>query len=59
MLADQVDYVVGVDAHGDEHVLAVVTAAVGSGWSLTARLTAIRPSRGCDRPSPVRSTSRR
>lgn len=29
MLADQVDYVVGVDTHRDEHVLAVVSAATG------------------------------
>ena len=29
MLADQVDYVVGVDTHRDEHVLAVVTAPAG------------------------------
>ncbi|MDQ2915408.1 MAG: IS110 family transposase [Chloroflexota bacterium] len=29
MLADQVDYVVGVDTHRDEHVLAVVVAATG------------------------------
>jgi hypothetical protein len=30
MLADQVDYVVGVDTHRDEHVLAVVTAPAGA-----------------------------
>ncbi|HEY8725075.1 MAG TPA: transposase, partial [Gaiellaceae bacterium] len=29
MLADQVDYVVGVDTHRDEHVLAVVVAPSG------------------------------
>jgi transposase len=29
MLADQVDYVVGVDTHRDEHMLAVVVAATG------------------------------
>ena len=29
MLADQVDYVVGVDTHRDEHVLAVVVASRG------------------------------
>jgi transposase len=29
MLADQVDYVVGVDTHRDEHVLAVVAAPTG------------------------------
>jgi hypothetical protein len=30
MLADQVDYVVGVDTHRDEHVLAVVVAPSGA-----------------------------
>jgi transposase len=30
MLADQVDYVIGVDTHRDEHVLAVVAAATGA-----------------------------
>ncbi len=30
MLADQVDYVVGVDTHRDEHVLAVVVAPTGA-----------------------------
>jgi transposase len=30
MLADELDYVVGVDTHLDEHVLAVVTAATGA-----------------------------
>ena len=30
MLADQVDYVVGVDTHRDEHVLAVVAASTGA-----------------------------
>jgi transposase len=30
MLADEVDYVVGVDTHRDEHVLAVVAAAAGA-----------------------------
>jgi transposase len=29
MLADQVDYVVGVDMHRDEHRLALVVAATG------------------------------
>jgi transposase len=39
MLADQVDYVVGVDTHRDEHVLAVVAASTGAvlaQWSLPA-----------------------
>ena len=30
MLADRVDYVVGVDTHRDEHVLAVVVASTGA-----------------------------
>ena len=30
MLADEVDYVVGVDTHRDQHVLAVVVAGTGS-----------------------------
>ena len=30
MLADELDYVIGVDAHRDEHVLAVVTAPAGA-----------------------------
>jgi transposase len=30
MLADQLDYVVGVDTHRDEHVLVVVTAPAGT-----------------------------
>ncbi|MGH7123401.1 MAG: IS110 family transposase [Stellaceae bacterium] len=30
MLADELDYVVGVDTHRDEHVLAVVTAPTGA-----------------------------
>jgi hypothetical protein len=29
MLADEVDYVVGVDTHRDQHVLAVVVAGTG------------------------------
>ena len=30
MLADEVDYVLGVDTHRDEHVVAVVTAPAGA-----------------------------
>jgi transposase len=30
MLADELDYVIGVDTHRDEHVLAVVSAATGA-----------------------------
>jgi transposase len=30
MLADEVDYVIGVDTHRDEHVLVIVTAPAGA-----------------------------
>lgn len=30
MLADELDYVLGVDTHRDEHVLVVVTAPAGA-----------------------------
>ena len=30
MLADELDYVIGVDTHRDEHVLAVITAPAGA-----------------------------
>ena len=30
MLADQVDYVIGVDTHRDQHTLAVVIAPAGA-----------------------------
>jgi transposase len=30
MLADELDYVLGVDTHRDEHVVAVVTAPAGA-----------------------------
>ena len=30
MLADELDYVLGVDTHRDEHVLAVVAAPAGA-----------------------------
>jgi hypothetical protein len=30
MLADELDYVLGVDTHRDEHVMAVVTAPAGA-----------------------------
>ncbi len=43
MLADQVDYVVGVDTHRDEHVLAVVVASTGS---VVARRSVATTSRG-------------
>lgn len=43
MLADQVDYVVGVDTHRDEHVLAVVVASTGA---VVARRSVPTTSRG-------------
>ena len=30
MLADELDYVIGVDTHRDQHVVAVVTAPAGA-----------------------------
>ena len=36
MLADELDYVVGVDTHRDEHVVAVVAAATGAGLARQA-----------------------
>jgi hypothetical protein len=30
MFADELDYVIGVDTHRDEHVLAVITAPAGA-----------------------------
>ncbi|HET9878600.1 MAG TPA: IS110 family transposase [Candidatus Limnocylindria bacterium] len=43
MLADELDYVVGVDTHLDEHVLAVVSAATGA---VVARLAVRTNPRG-------------
>ncbi len=42
MLADEVDYVVGVDTHRDEHVLAVVTAPAGAVIAGTAAAANLR-----------------
>ena len=45
MLADELDYVVGVDTHRDQHVLAVVAAPTGAlidRCRLTRRATARR-----------------
>jgi hypothetical protein len=44
MLEDQVDYVVGVDTHRDEHVLAVVVASTGA---IVAQGSVATTSRGC------------
>jgi transposase len=43
MLADEVDYVVGVDRHRDEHVLAVVVAPAGA---VVAQQTVATTARG-------------
>jgi transposase len=43
MLADQVDYVVGVDTHRDEHVLAVVAVSTGA---VVAQRSVVTTSRG-------------
>jgi len=40
MLADELDYVVGVDTHRDEHVLAVVVVPTGA---LVAQLAGVAP----------------
>jgi hypothetical protein len=40
MLADELDYVVGVDTHLDEHVLAVVVAPLGRRARATVRASA-------------------
>ena len=46
MLADQVDHVVGVDPHRDEHVLAVVVAPSGAGQSRTQLASYLLIARG-------------
>ncbi len=49
MLADEVDYVIGVDTHHDQHTLAVVVAPTGAVLAQTVRATAdtvrLRPQR--------------
>jgi hypothetical protein len=53
MLADELDYVIGVDTHRDEHALAVVAAPVGAvvaGTELCGR----KPSR--DIPEDARTS---
>jgi transposase len=42
MLADELDYVLGVDTHRDEHVLAVVTAPAGAVIAGTAAAANVR-----------------
>ena len=43
MLTDELDYVLGVDTHRDEHVLAIVTAPAGA---VVARTAAAADARG-------------
>jgi hypothetical protein len=43
MLADGVDYVIGVDTHRDQHTLAVVVAPTGAVLSQTAHTALARP----------------
>ena len=58
MLADELDYVLGVDTHRDEHVLAVVTAPAGAviaGRSAAANMRGYRELlRVADRHAPGR-----
>jgi transposase len=58
MLADELDYVVGVDTHRDAHVLAVVTAPAGAalaGSEIAARQSGYREAlRFADRHAPGR-----
>jgi transposase len=58
MLADELDYVVGVDTHRDAHVLAVVTAPAGAaiaGSEIAARLSGYREAlRFAERHAPGR-----
>jgi transposase len=58
MLADELDYVLGVDTHRDEHVLAIVTAPAGAVIAGTAAPTNARGYRAflrvADRHAPGR-----
>jgi transposase len=58
MLADELDYVIGVDTHRDEHVLAVVTAPAGAivaGMAAAANVRGYRELlRVAARPAPGR-----
>ena len=56
MLADEVDYVVGVDTHRDQHVLAVVAAPTGA---LIAQRAVRRIRVAMRRPCVSRSGTRR
>ena len=52
MLADELDYVLGVDTHRDDHVLAVVTAPAGAVVAGTAAPTHARGYRELLRLAP-------
>ena len=54
MLADELDYVVGVDTHRDEHVLAVVAAPAGA---VVARRAVAANARGYRRRCGSRSST--
>jgi hypothetical protein len=60
MLADELDYVLGVDTHRDEHVMAVVTAPAAAvyrrsgGARERARLPQAASHRRAVRPGPPR-----
>ncbi|MCW2964071.1 MAG: hypothetical protein JWO17_1323 [Actinomycetia bacterium] len=55
MLADGLDYVIGVDTHRDEHVLAVVAASTGA---LIAQRSVPTNAQGMPRPSASQSDTR-
>jgi hypothetical protein len=55
MLADELDFVVGVDTHLDEHVLAVVAAATGLCWrGKWCGQTSVATKRRCASRAPQR-----
>ncbi len=55
MLAEQVDYVVGVDTHRDQHALAIVDAHTGA---VIAQTTTAASARGYEEPSASRIGTR-
>ena len=55
MLADELDYVVGVDTHRDQHVLAVVVAPTGAVIAQrSVRTNAAATRRRCASPTSSR-----
>jgi hypothetical protein len=57
MLADELEYVVGVDTHRDEHVLAIVAAATTTSHVASPRATAAgTPPAYSSATSPAAST---